>query len=358
MGPNRNGRTCWSASSARSTTNMELLELFLEAFNMSQDFNLNIGAGVHNISPNRNGRTCWSASSAWSTTNMELLELFLEAFNITHDKHSKVTLSEWNIGLLDGLNRLHQVPGLQLEYWWSCAQHGSKPQWSHMLECKQRTVNHEHGVVRVVPGGIQHVRLIAGGCRALASLSDKFHATSSNLTVLRHSDNYQHSNPQARRTSTPKSQDFNLNIGAGVHNISPKRNGRTCWSASSAWSTTNMELLELFLEAFNMSQDFNLNIGGVVHNMGPNRNGRTCWSASSAWSTTNMELLELFLEAFNMSQDFNLNIGGVVHNMGPNRNGRTCWSASSAWSTTNVELLELFLEEFNMFVRLQVVAEL
>ncbi|KAI5778489.1 hypothetical protein DFH27DRAFT_618984 [Peziza echinospora] len=40
---------------------------------------------------------------------------------------------------------------------------------------------------------------------ALASLSVKFHATSSNLTVLRHSDNYQHSNPQARTTSTPKS---------------------------------------------------------------------------------------------------------------------------------------------------------
>ncbi|KAI5779193.1 hypothetical protein DFH27DRAFT_618785 [Peziza echinospora] len=123
----------------------------------------------------------------------------------THDKHSKVTLSEWNIGLLDGLNRLHQVPGLQLEYWWSCAQHKSKPQWSHMLECKQRMVNHQRGVVRVVPGGVQHVRSIAGGCRALASLSVKFHATSSNLTVLRHSDNYQHSNPQARTTSTPKS---------------------------------------------------------------------------------------------------------------------------------------------------------
>ncbi|KAI5780757.1 hypothetical protein DFH27DRAFT_604479 [Peziza echinospora] len=61
----------------------------------------------------------------------------------TQDKHSKVTLSEWNIGLLDGLNRLHQVPGLQLEYWWSCAQHKSKPQWSHMLECKQRMVNHQ-----------------------------------------------------------------------------------------------------------------------------------------------------------------------------------------------------------------------
>ncbi|KAI5778487.1 hypothetical protein DFH27DRAFT_618990 [Peziza echinospora] len=102
----------------------------------------------------------------------------------THDKHSKVTLSEWNIGLLDGLNRLHQVPGLQLEYWWSCAQHKSKPQWSHMLECKQRMVNHQRGVVRVVPGGVQHVRSIAGGCRALASLSVKFHATSSNLTVL------------------------------------------------------------------------------------------------------------------------------------------------------------------------------
>ncbi|KAI5778815.1 hypothetical protein DFH27DRAFT_618917 [Peziza echinospora] len=73
--------------------------------------------------------------------HMELLELFLEEFNIfmqhhpslrafrqlstleptsTHNKHSKVTLSEWNIGLLDGLNRLHQVPGLQLEYWWLC----------------------------------------------------------------------------------------------------------------------------------------------------------------------------------------------------------------------------------------------
>ncbi|KAI5778809.1 hypothetical protein DFH27DRAFT_618932 [Peziza echinospora] len=123
----------------------------------------------------------------------------------THDKHSKVTLSEWNIGLLDGLNRLHQVPGLQLEYWWSCTQHGSKPQWSHMLECKQRMVNNERGVVRVVPGGVQHVRLIAGGCRALASLWVKFHATTSNLTVLRHSDNYQYSNPQARMTSTPKS---------------------------------------------------------------------------------------------------------------------------------------------------------
>ncbi|KAI5778355.1 hypothetical protein DFH27DRAFT_619007 [Peziza echinospora] len=98
----------------------------------------------------------------------------------THDKHSKVTLSEWNIGLLDGLNRLHQVPGLQLEYWWSCAQHKSKPQWSHMLECKQRMVNHQRGVVRVVPGGVQHVRF---DCRWLQSSSitiGQFHATSSN----------------------------------------------------------------------------------------------------------------------------------------------------------------------------------
>ncbi|KAI5778813.1 hypothetical protein DFH27DRAFT_618923 [Peziza echinospora] len=144
-----------------------------------------------------------------TSSNLTVLRSFRQLSTLeptsTQDKHSKVTLSEWNIGLLDGLNRLHQVPGLQLEYWWSCAQHGSKPQWSHMLECKQRMVNHEHGVVRVVPGGVQHVRLIAGGCRALASLSVKFHATSSNLTVLRHSDNYQHSNPQARRTSTPKS---------------------------------------------------------------------------------------------------------------------------------------------------------
>ncbi|KAI5781964.1 hypothetical protein DFH27DRAFT_616259 [Peziza echinospora] len=165
------------------------------------------------MAPNRHGCTRRSASSAWSTTNVELLELFLEEFNIniiqldgsasfrqlstlkptsTHDKHSK-------------------VPGLQLEYWWSCAQHKSKPQWSHMLECKQRMVNHQRGVVRVVPGGVQHVRLIAGGCRALASLSVKFPATSSNLTVLRHSDNYQHSNPQARTTSTPKS-DFQSGI--------------------------------------------------------------------------------------------------------------------------------------------------
>ncbi|KAI5787992.1 hypothetical protein DFH27DRAFT_614728 [Peziza echinospora] len=118
---------------------------------------------------------------------------------------TKVTLSEWNIGLLDGLNRLHQVPGLQLEYWWSRAQHKSKPQWSHMLECKQRMVNHQRGVVRVVPGGVQHVRSIAGGCRALASLSVEFHATTSSVTYMRPSDNYQHSNPQARTTSTPRS---------------------------------------------------------------------------------------------------------------------------------------------------------
>ncbi|KAI5778816.1 hypothetical protein DFH27DRAFT_618915 [Peziza echinospora] len=123
----------------------------------------------------------------------------------THDKHSKVTLSEWNIGLLDGLNRLHQVPGLQLEYWWSCAQHKSKPHWSHMLECKQRMVNHQREVVRVVPGGVQHVRSIAGACRALASLSVTFHATTSSVTYMRPSDNYQYSNPQARTTSTPKS---------------------------------------------------------------------------------------------------------------------------------------------------------
>ncbi|KAI5778658.1 hypothetical protein DFH27DRAFT_618938 [Peziza echinospora] len=61
----------------------------------------------------------------------------------TGDKQPKVTLSEWNIGLLDGLNRLHQVPGPQLGLWWSCAQHGSKLQWSHMLECKQCMVNHQ-----------------------------------------------------------------------------------------------------------------------------------------------------------------------------------------------------------------------
>ncbi|KAI5778483.1 hypothetical protein DFH27DRAFT_657424 [Peziza echinospora] len=119
----------------------------------------------------------------------------------TH-KHSKVTLSEWNIGLLDGLNRLHQVPGLQLEYWWSCAQHKSKPQWSHMLECKQRMVNHQRGVVRVVPGGVQHVCSIAGGCRALASLSVKFHATTS--ATYCDSDNYQ-LEPTSTHTSTPKS---------------------------------------------------------------------------------------------------------------------------------------------------------
>ncbi|KAI5779634.1 hypothetical protein DFH27DRAFT_618642 [Peziza echinospora] len=123
----------------------------------------------------------------------------------THDKHSKVTLSELNIGLLDGLNRGPQVPGLQLKYWWSCAQHKSKPQWSHMLECKQRMVNHQRGVVGVVPGGVQHVRSIVGGCRALASLWVKFHATTLSVTYMRPSAHYQHLNPQARTTSTPKS---------------------------------------------------------------------------------------------------------------------------------------------------------
>ncbi|KAI5779676.1 hypothetical protein DFH27DRAFT_618518 [Peziza echinospora] len=43
------------------------------------------------------------------------------------------------------------------------------------------------------------------GCRALASLSVKFHATSSSVTLHASFDNYQHSNPQARKTSTPKS---------------------------------------------------------------------------------------------------------------------------------------------------------
>ncbi|KAI5781103.1 hypothetical protein DFH27DRAFT_617224 [Peziza echinospora] len=170
----------------------------------------------------------------------------------THDKHSKVTLSEWNIGLLDGLNRLHQVPGLQLEYWWSCTQHGSKPQWSHMLECKQRMVNNKRGVVRVVPGGVQHVRSIAGGCRALASLWVKFHATTSNLTVLRHSDNYQHSNP---KHAIDKHSKVTL----------------------SEW---NIGLLD-GLNRLHQVPGLQLEYGGVVHNMGPNHNGRTGWSAST-----------------------------------------------------------------------------
>ncbi|KAI5782864.1 hypothetical protein DFH27DRAFT_528851 [Peziza echinospora] len=172
-----------------------------------QDSNLNIGGVVHNVAPNRHGHTYQSASSTWSTINMVLLERFLEEFNMfvqlqlvellyhyyrayltcsfeckwlhcstiaisTKDKHSNVTLSEWNLGLLDGPNRLHQVPGLQLEYWWSCAQRGSKPPWSHILECKQHMVNHQYGVVGAVPGGVQHVCLIAAGCTALPSLSE------------------------------------------------------------------------------------------------------------------------------------------------------------------------------------------
>ncbi|KAI5780756.1 hypothetical protein DFH27DRAFT_617462 [Peziza echinospora] len=171
---------------------MELLELFLEEFNMwLQSSSITIGQVSCNIIQ-LDGSASFRQLSTLEPTS-------------TQDKHSKVTLSEWNIGLLDGLNRLHQVPGLQLEYWWSCAQHKSKPQWSHMLECKQRMVNHQRGVVRVVPGGVQHVCSIAGGCRALASLWVKFHATTLSVTYMRPSDNYQHSNPQARTTSTPKS---------------------------------------------------------------------------------------------------------------------------------------------------------
>ncbi|KAI5788512.1 hypothetical protein DFH27DRAFT_614567 [Peziza echinospora] len=84
--------------------------------------------------------------------------------------------------------------------------------------------------------------------------------------------------------------------------------------------------------------------------MALNCHGRTQQSASRAWSTINMVMLELFLEEFDMSQDFNLNIGGVVHNMASNCDGRTQQSASRAWSTINMVMLELFLEEFNMFV--------
>ncbi|KAI5779868.1 hypothetical protein DFH27DRAFT_618447 [Peziza echinospora] len=39
---------------------------------------------------------------------------------------------------------------------------------------------------------------------ALASLSVEVHATTSSVTYMQPSDNYQHSNPQARTTSTPK----------------------------------------------------------------------------------------------------------------------------------------------------------
>ncbi|KAI5780591.1 hypothetical protein DFH27DRAFT_617704 [Peziza echinospora] len=71
---------------------------------------------------------------------------------------------------------------------------------------------------------------------------------------MRPSDNYQHSNPQARGTSNPKSHYE---------------------SAILAYLTARIDCTR--------SQDFNLNIGGVV-----------------AWSTSNVELPEVFLEEFNM----------------------------------------------------------
>ncbi|KAI5781130.1 hypothetical protein DFH27DRAFT_616963 [Peziza echinospora] len=171
---------------------------------------------------------------------------------------------------------------------------------------------------------------------------------------------------------------------------------RTDQSASNAWSTINMVMLELFLEEFDMLldlhasfqqawtlaptgtpdkhfNDFNFNIGGVVHNMASNCHRRTDQSASNAWSTINMVMLELFLEEFDMLldlhasfqqawtlaptgtpdkhfNDFNFNIGGVVHNMASNCHRRTDQSASNAWSTINMVMLELFLEEFDMLV--------
>ncbi|KAI5778356.1 hypothetical protein DFH27DRAFT_619005 [Peziza echinospora] len=63
------------------------------------------------------------------TNQRGVVRLVLEEFNIymdpsdnyehsnpqeRGDKHSKVTLSAWNIGLLDGLDRLHQVPDFNL----------------------------------------------------------------------------------------------------------------------------------------------------------------------------------------------------------------------------------------------------
>ncbi|KAI5788513.1 hypothetical protein DFH27DRAFT_614568 [Peziza echinospora] len=145
MAPNRHARMHWDARGIRSTINMVLFELSLDQFNMflvlhasfrqpstlaprgtSQDFNVDDGGVVHNMAPNCHARTHCDASSAGSTIDMVLLELFLKEFNMfvrwqldlrasfrqpltlgpggTQDKHFNVTLSEWNIGLLDGLN--------------------------------------------------------------------------------------------------------------------------------------------------------------------------------------------------------------------------------------------------------------
>ncbi|KAI5778819.1 hypothetical protein DFH27DRAFT_618906 [Peziza echinospora] len=99
-----------------------------------------------------------------------------------------------------------QVPDFNLNIGGVVPQHGSKRQ-------------PQHGVVRVVPGGVQHVRLIAGGAVADSRITMvKFHATSSNLTFLRYSDNYQHqTHKHAGQHSKVTLSEWNIGLLDGLN---------------------------------------------------------------------------------------------------------------------------------------------
>ncbi|KAI5782863.1 hypothetical protein DFH27DRAFT_528850 [Peziza echinospora] len=368
-----------SASSTWSTINMVLLEQFLEEFNMFVRLQL-VALLYHHYRPDMHS---------------SFRELSILAHTSTQDKHSNVTLSEWNLDLLDGPNRLHQVPGLQLGYWWSCAQHGSKPPCSHILECKQHMVNHQYGVVGAVPGGLQHVCSIAAGCTALPSLSEQhFNVTLSEWNQgLLDGPNRLHQVPglqleywwscAQRGSKLPwlhmlecKQHMVNHQYGVvgavpgGVQHVCSIAAGCTALPSLSVvalpyhhcrvpglqleywWSCAQRGSKPPWSHILECKQHMGNHQYGVVGAV-PGGVQHVCSIAAGCTALPSLSVVALLYHRY---RDSNLNIGGVVHNVAPNRHGHTYWSASSTWSTINMVLLEQFLEEFNMFVRLQLVA--
>ncbi|KAI5782866.1 hypothetical protein DFH27DRAFT_637205 [Peziza echinospora] len=310
-----------------STINMVLLEQFLEEFNMFVRLQLvallyhhyrwlhcpTIAIGSkppwlhmleckqHMVNHQYGVVGAVPGGLQYNIIQLDLHALFRQVSSLeptsTHDEHSNVTLSEWNLGLLQGLNRLHQVPGLQLGYWWSCAQGGLKLPWSHILECKQHMVNHQYGVVGAVPGGVQHVCLIAAGCTTLPSLSE----------CKQHMVNHQYGVVGA--------------VPGGVQHVCSIAAGCTALPSLSEW---NLGLLDMFVRMQVVAllyHRYRLDLHGSFrkyHHSNPQaRMTNTAMShfqsGIQAYLTCSFECKWLHCSTIAIgSQDYNLNIGGVV----------------------------------------------
>ncbi|KAI5782867.1 hypothetical protein DFH27DRAFT_528854 [Peziza echinospora] len=330
---------------------------------------------------------------SYNIIQLDLHALFQQVSSLeptsTHDKHFNVTLSEKNLGLLDMFVRLqlvallyhhYWVPGLQLEYWWSCAQRGSKPPWSHILECKQHMVNHQYGVVGAVPGGVQHVRSNASGCTALPSLS---------VVLLNHCYRLDlHGSFQCKQHLVNHQYGVVGAVPGGVQHVCSIAAGCTALPSLSGPRTSTWILVELCTTWLQTAM--------LAHTRVQAIHGQPsiwcCWSSSSRTSTclfdcrllqsssitigqVSYNIIQVDLHALfrklstlepTSTQDKHSNVTLSEWNLGlldmfvqmqvVALLYHRYWSASSTWSTKNMVLLEQFLEEFNMFVPLQLVA--